>query len=143
MTWCCRSLSNIWVYTAATPHVTVANLTTAILQQSPLQLAASSALSIISTFCLHNGTTLQVSYCNHLHTGAINQLYRPGMHTNRRQSRMLPKQSLRCHACVCVQNHATACVHSTCCTNRILQNSDQILSSRCCMLPCNVCYLTA
>ncbi|KAL0042965.1 hypothetical protein WJX79_005358 [Trebouxia sp. C0005] len=53
------SLSNIWVYTAATPHVTVANLTTAILQQSPLQLAASSALSIISTFCLHNGTTLQ------------------------------------------------------------------------------------
>ncbi|DBA87560.1 TPA: hypothetical protein ACH3X1_004585 [Trebouxia sp. C0004] len=41
------------------PDAAVANLTTAILQQSPLHLAASSALSIISTFCLHNGTTLQ------------------------------------------------------------------------------------
>lgn len=37
-------------------------MTTAVLQSLPLQLTASGALTVISSFCLHNGTDLKVCF---------------------------------------------------------------------------------
>ena len=57
----CRTQSNIWLYTSST-NETVSDMTTALLQGLPLQLTVTGALTVISSFCLHNGTNLKVCF---------------------------------------------------------------------------------